>query len=279
MTSKEAVLSFLEQNRDRYCSGGMMAGSLGVSRNAVWKAIKSLEADGYVIEAVTNRGYRLIPDAPENDILSVQGILAHLGSRDGVFSESKIHIYDSLESTNRTAKQLAVAGAPHGTLVAADSQTAGSGHKDHAFFSPKGGIYMSVLLRPGFPAPWSEGSGGRRTIAGLVAEDGSRGFTLLMAQLVSEVILKETGIATRVKPVNDLYIGDKKVCGILTEAGSDFDTGELDWLVVGIGINFGLKAEEVPEELKEKAGPLFQEGRPNVTRNELIAAIVRRLVM
>lgn len=264
MSSKEEVLAFLEKNKETFSSGAYMASELGISRNAVWKAVNGLKKEGYAIEAVTNRGYRLVPGSPDNDRLSVQGLAPYLPAS----YLGRIHIYESLPSTNRTAKELAVSGAENGTVVIANSQTAGSGHADHSFFSPAGGIYMSVIRRPG-----------RAGAQGMSGSFGNaKNVTYMTATLVADVIKAVTGIAVRVRPVNDLYVGDKKVGGILTEAGSDFDTGELQWLVIGIGINVSTPADAFPEKIRERAGSLYPDGHMPVTRNELVAAIIRRLL-
>ncbi|MGN0273787.1 MAG: HTH domain-containing protein [Chordicoccus sp.] len=317
MSSKEEVLAFLEKNKEKFCSGAYMASELGISRNAVWKAVNGLKKEGYAIEAVTNRGYRLVPGSPDNDRLSVQGLAPYLPE---AYLE-RIHIYESLPSTNRTAKELAVGGAEDGTVVIANGQTAGSGHADHSFFSPAGGIYMSMVRRPGklaaacgqesgrnqsgeeaaradgqksadltrsgsefahadgqIPAD-SVGSGSHLAmLQGFVPSGNSKNITYMTAKLVADVIRDVTGISVHVRPVNDLYVGEKKVGGILTEAGSDFDTGELQWLVIGIGINVSTPADAFPAEIRERAGSLYPDGHALVTRNELVAAIISRLL-
>lgn len=299
MSSKEEVLAFLEKNKEKFCSGAYMASELGISRNAVWKAVNGLKKEGYAIEAVTNRGYRLVPGSPDNDRLSVQGLAPYLPEA----YLGRIHIYESLPSTNRTAKELAVGGAEDGTVVIANGQTAGSGHADHSFFSPAGGIYMSVVRRPGKLATacgqesvWTEsgeeaaradgqksadlaGAGSHPAmLQGFVPTGNSKNITYMTAKLVADVIRDVTGISVRVRPVNDLYVGEKKVGGILTEAGSDFDTGELQWLVIGIGINVSTPADAFPAEIRERAGSLYPDGHALVTRNELVAAIISRLL-
>ncbi len=299
MSSKEEVLAFLEKNKEKFCSGAYMASELGISRNAVWKAVNGLKKEGYAIEAVTNRGYRLVPGSPDNDRLSVQGLAPYLPEA----YLGRIHIYESLPSTNRTAKELAVGGAEDGTVVIANGQTAGSGHADHSFFSPAGGIYMSVVRRPGKLATacgqesvWTEsgeeaaradgqksadlaGAGSHPAmLQGFVPSGNSKNITYMTAKLVADVIRDVTGISVRVRPVNDLYVGEKKVGGILTEAGSDFDTGELQWLVIGIGINVSTPADAFPAEIRERAGSLYPDGHALVTRNELVAAIISRLL-
>jgi BirA family biotin operon repressor/biotin-[acetyl-CoA-carboxylase] ligase len=143
MTTKKRVLTLLEACRGQHISGEDMAEQLGVSRNAVWKAIAKLKDEGYTISSVPKKGYCLCADS---DIISVQGMLPYLKKRD---AEYDIFVHESLASTNQTAKLMALDGAEHGTVILANHQTAGKGRYDRAFHSPPGGIYMSVILHPG----------------------------------------------------------------------------------------------------------------------------------
>ncbi len=255
MTTKEKILNLLEVNTD-YISGQDIAESLGISRNAIWKAINELKKDGYNIEAVRNRGYRL---AAGTDIISSAGIMAYIS--DSKSSRiSSIQVYDSLLSTNRTAKELAIGGAESGTVIIANTQTLGRGRADHSFFSPEGGIYMSVIMKPN-DLPYSTNDE----------------ITTFIGNSVCDAISDITDITPRLKPINDLFIGDKKFCGILTEAGSEFETGMLQWIVVGIGINFSSDISIFPEEIKNKATSLFATGHAPISRNQLIAEILMKL--
>ena len=145
MKVKDQVLKQLEDNKGTYFSGSELAAALGVSRNAVWKAIKSLEKSGYRISAVPNKGYCLNMD---NDILSSWSIKQHL-NHDGL----NITVYDTISSTNDVLKEQAAQGAPHGTVIISQEQTAGKGRMGKNFYSPsKTGIYLSILVRPDIPA-------------------------------------------------------------------------------------------------------------------------------
>ena len=251
--TKERVASLLAESRGTFLSGAAMADELGVSRNAVWKAIRSLRAEGYAIEAVTNRGYRL---ESGRDILSEALIAKTAG-----VEEDLIHIYDELPSTNRKAKKYAVSGAPHGTTVLADRQSDGSGRYRKKFFSPPGGLYMSVILKPpAFP---------------YVNPGDVTGYT---AVCVVQAVRERCGCDAMIKPLNDLYLNGKKIGGILTESVSDFDTGEIEWIVTGIGINLRTKEDLFPDELREKAGSVYPDGCADVTRGELAAAILKKLL-
>ena len=256
MSTAEKVLYLLESNRDKYTSGEEMALQCGVSRNAVWKAIRELKNRGYDIDAISNKGYRL---SETNNIISAEGIRAHL--REPEKECYDISVYDSLESTNDEAKVLAMKGAAHGTVVVATRQSGGRGRKDHSFFSPEGGLYFSIILKPE-SLPYTESSK----------------LTRLVGSAVSESIHELTGISTYVEGINDLYVDSKKICGILIESGSEFDSGTLQWIVAGIGINFDSNIEDFPEEIRDRAASLFSPGKATITKNELIANIIQRII-
>lgn len=256
MSTKEQVLALLEQNRGRSISGEAIAGQLRLTRNAVWKAVRELEKGGYQIRAVPNKGYCLCEN---NDILSVQGMLPFLWQKE---SAGRISVHASLQSTNKTAKEMAMAGAEHGTTVVADCQTAGMGRYSRSFYSPPGhGVYMSLVLHParlGFETP---------TLV-----------TVLAAVAVCEAVEAVSGKEPQIKWVNDIYLDGKKICGILTEAVTDFESGNIQWIVAGIGVNFSTPAAAFPPELRPTVGAVFAQGNPPTTRNRLAAEIVNRMV-
>ncbi|RKM56629.1 biotin--[acetyl-CoA-carboxylase] ligase [Butyrivibrio sp. X503] len=261
MTSKEKVLEFLESNKGKYISGEAVAESLELSRTAVWKAVNELRKSGYEIEAVSNKGYML---GESSDILSAAGIISFLPHeyQKAYKDEELICVYDTVGSTNRLAKELAIAGGDHGSVIIANVQTDGHGRSDHSFFSPKGGLYMSILLRPEYMD---------------IGELKPDAVTMAVGNSVCEAIEDLTGVCPTLKPVNDLYIGDKKVCGILTEAGSEFETGLVQWIVVGIGINFDSDISSFPDEIKDIATSLFEPGKAAVSKNKLAAEIIGRI--
>ena len=258
MSSKDKVLALLEQNKTEYLSGESMAGSLGLSRNAVWKAINELRKQGYEIEAISNKGYRLGAD---NDIISKEGILSCLDIKLQALAADKIHIYDTLDSTNKTAKQMAISGSSHGTLVISKKQASGKGRKDHSFFSPDGGIYMSIILSPdNLPS---------------LKPDVITAYTGVS---VCRSIEKLCHMLPSIKPVNDLFLDGKKICGILTESGTEFDSGTVQWIVVGIGINFDPDILSFPSGLLSVVGSLYKPGEAGISKNQLIAEIYTRLI-
>lgn len=255
MTVKHKVLTFLEERRGEFISGTKMAQEIGVSRNAVWKAIKELEMDNYQIEALKNKGYSL---SETSDKLSLQSVKAHLPN----LNINSIYYFETIDSTNTKAKELALQGAAHGTVVIANEQTKGRGRYGKVFDSPKeSGIYMSIILKPSeikaIPIPM---------------------MTAYTAVLVSEILTKFSGENVGIKWVNDLFLEDKKIAGILTEAVSNLETGLIDWIVVGVGINITTKESEFSEEVKEKATALFSEKTSLTNRSEIIAEIIRNFL-
>lgn len=249
MSTKDQVLNALQNSGENYISGETLSEKLGVSRTAVWKAIRALREEGYVIKAVTNRGYRLIH---EDNTITEENLRAHLYTG---YRNNALHIYDKLDSTNIRAKQLAVENAPHGTTVIAMQQTAGRGRLGRNFFSPREGIYLSIIIKPTFDLSKSV----LVTAAASVA--------------VAEAIEKVCGRHAMIKWVNDVYLDGKKVCGILTEGITDFETGHIESLVIGIGLNTSL--EGFPDELLDVAGAVTA-ADGDYSRSELAAEIISR---
>ena len=253
MELREQILAALEAQKGNYLSGEALAKEFFVSRNAVWKAIAALRKEGHRIEAFTNRGYRL---APESDVLTPQSIAACLGDMAELFT---IHVEQSLPSTNTHLKALAAEGAPEGTVVVAQEQTAGRGRMGRSFFSPRGsGVYFSLLLRPNM----------RAMDATLV--------TTAAAVAVTDALKSVCGIDAHIKWVNDVYVGERKVCGILTEGSFNVETGAIDSIVLGIGINVEPPPEGFPDELRPIAAPLYMGSAPAGVRSRLIAAVLSR---
>ena len=258
MSTKNLILELLEQQRGESISGEHLARILNISRNAVWKAVKELQKDGYNIVAVTNKGYCL---SDENDIISIPGIKPFLSEK-SQFYANKIQVHKSLESTNKTAKEMAVAGAEHGTIIISDCQTMGRGRYSRNFFSPSGGgLYMSIVLRPeamNFKNPTS--------------------VTAFAAVSVCEAIESISTKVPKIKWVNDIFIDGKKVCGILTEAVTDFESGGLDWVVLGIGINVHTRTEDFPSDLQPLATSIYPDEKMPGVRNRLSAEIINRIL-
>lgn len=237
MNIKQSILKELEENRGQSVSGSYLAGKLNVTRSAIWKAVKSLKNDGYLIDAATNRGYLLRPDS---DILSAESIRPLLK---GGAKDFFLDVRGCVTSTNTIAKALALEGAAHGTAVIASEQTAGRGRLGRSFYSPSGtGVYLSIILRPD-----------------LIPQD-SLLITTCSAVAAARAIKSIANVRADIKWVNDIFVNDKKVCGILTEASINFESGRLEYAVVGIGVN--VTTRDFPDGLNNIAGPVLDE-RPS----------------
>ena len=254
MTLKKKILQIFESHRGEPLSGQQLADELQVSRNSVWKAVKALQSDGYKILATTNKGYVLEKD---NDIISEESLRADLGK---AFENIDIIALKSTPSTNAEAMTRLMNGKiSHGTLIVADEQLQGRGRMGKSFFSPKRGIYMSVCLC--------------KSIENLT---DVMVITPAAAVAVRRSIAKFTDLDAKIKWVNDIYIGKKKVCGILTQADIDFESGKAGTFIVGIGVNF--VNQDFPDDIKEKACSLFEINPPDVTRSQMIAEIYSQLM-
>lgn len=246
MSLKNDILTMLQLKNGEYISGQELAEKSGKSRAAVWKAVKSLQKEGYVINAVTNRGYSL---TSEGDILNgakIKAVMKH--------DIAVIH-YTETDSTNTQAKRLINSGNANETLlVTAERQTAGRGRQGKTFYSPaQTGIYMSLVVHPNTMLQ----NAVTATTAASVA--------------VCRAIERLTDIQPQIKWVNDVYVNDKKICGILTEAVSDFELGLVTSVIVGIGIN--IKTNDFPDDV-ERAGSL----NADIKRADLIGAVADELL-
>jgi len=252
MSVKDAVLARLLNRRGEYLSGEELANALNVSRSAVWKTIGQLREDGYRIEAVTNRGYCLTG----GDVLSREGILAHLRT-----PGLDVEVCPCVSSTNTLLKAEAENGAPEGRVIVAGEQTAGRGRLGRSFFSPPGtGLYLSLLLRPKESA------------------EAALRITTAAAVAVCEAIEALSGREAKIKWVNDVYLDGKKVCGILTEASLDLESGGLHYAILGIGVNALTPEGGFPEDLREIAGAVFEAGGAPELRCRLAAEILDRFL-
>lgn len=252
MSIRPSLLALLEEKKGETVSGQALAERLGVSRAAIWKGIKALQAAGHTITAVTNKGYCL---EKKSDVISAQGIRL---CREEQYRGLPMEVYTLLPSTNTMAKQLALEGAAHGTLVVAEEQEAGRGRRGRAFYSPpRTGVYMSLILRP-------DGTAAENLI-----------LTAAAAVAVCRVIDRYTNEKPVIKWVNDIFVNGRKVCGILTEAVTDFESGMVESIVVGIGVNITTDPLSAPEELRTVLGSLGDKGVP---RNQWIAEIADELL-
>jgi len=242
---KEQILKILRTSGD-YISGQDLCQGLKVSRTAIWKTIQTLREDGYVIDAVSHKGY-LLKGLP--DVITDSEILSQLDTEE---MGKHIYYYKQIESTNNEARLLAEQGAVHGSLVLTGQQTAGKGRCGRSWASPKDeGIAMSLLLKP--------------QILPLSASM----LTLVKALAVTDAIY-QAGLSCTIKWPNDIIIGNKKVCGILTEMSADMD--RINYVVIGIGINVNTRS--FPKELTQTATSMSIEGGSFYNRALLIKNIM-----
>lgn len=252
MRVKDAVAACLTEASGQYLSGETLAQKLGVSRNAVWKAVRLLQDEGFPIEAKKKTGYRL---AQGVDLLTEESVRPYLHSR---ILGHPLYVYSELGSTNNTCKTLVRDHARHGTVVAANCQTAGKGRQGRTFVSPAGsGLYFSMIL--------SEA----------VSLQDAPLLTACAAVAAARAIDALYGTQMQIKWVNDLYLDGKKCCGILTEGGVSLESGKLEHAIIGIGINVRNTSIAMPEELRHTVTSL-EEARPDihVCRAQLLATVL-----
>lgn len=245
---KSEILEALRET-DGYVSGQDLCNKFGVSRTAVWKAIKQLKEAGYEIEAVPNKGYHIVSAPDLMNKVELESI------RNTTWAGQEIYYYDVTDSTNIRAKELAEEGHPSGTLVVADRQEAGRGRRGRSWDSPSGtGIFMTLLLKPE------------------MNPNHASMLTLVAAMAVARAISKCANTEALIKWPNDIVIGGKKICGILTEMSAQFDF--INHIVIGIGIN--VHNEHFPEEIAETAGSILLQTGKRIRRAELIEQILEQ---
>lgn len=243
---KAEILKMLRET-DGYVSGQELCNKFGVSRTAVWKAINQLKENGYEIEAVQNKGYHLL-SAP--DIMNKTELESIHATE---WAGCEIYYFDSIDSTNTKAKELAEEGHPSGTLVVADRQTAGKGRRGRSWESPTGiGIFMTLMLKPE------------------INPNNASMLTLVAAMATTRAIRRVTGVPAMIKWPNDIVMNGKKVCGILTEMSAQFDY--INHIVIGIGIN--VHNEDFSEEIAKTASSLYLESGQHIHRASLIEAFL-----
>ena len=244
---KDKILQVLRE-ADDFISGQEICNRFSGSRTAVWKAIKQLRDEGYSIEAVNNKGYRL-EETP--DVISAQELGSLLHTQ---WFGKEILYFDSIDSTNNELKRQAEKGVKHGLLAVAEEQTAGRGRRGHAWVSPPGtGIWFSFLLKPE------------------ISPDKASMLTIVAAMAVSGAIREVTGLDAQIKWPNDIVVNKKKVCGMLTELSAELSC--INYVVIGIGINANMK--EFPDEIKDIASSLYIESGKQVKRAYVIEAVGR----
>ena len=247
MKTKEKILQKLRTAPGTFFSGEDLRAELGISRTAVWKNIQTLREEGFSISSVTNRGYALLE---EPDILTEESIRASLSTRQ---IGQALRVFSVTDSTNNEAKRQALQGVPHGTVFVAEEQTGGKGRLGRNWVSPPGlGLWFSLLLRPH-----------------CTPQQASR-MTLLAGLAVCRALQKEIKVDARIKWPNDIVIGSRKVCGILTEMGAEME--QIEYVVIGIGIN--IHDGCYPPELKERAVSLDEATGKTWNRAAVLRAIL-----
>ena len=247
MSAKDAVLSMLFDG-DEAMSVETLAERLNFKTERVTEAIEQLRAEGHGIEQTQDDGFFL---SEERAAITIEGIRRYLTQRE---LGGEIELHECIDSTNTRAKVLAAQGAVHGTLVCARTQTSGRGRLGRSFHSPEGtGVYMSFILRPQLPA------------------EQAMLITSMTAVAVARAIERLVQTEVQIKWVNDLYIAGKKVCGILCEAGIDFQAGRLNYAVVGIGVNTAKM--DFPEEIAQIATSIGNACGREISKARLIAEI------
>ncbi len=253
MSTKSEVLEILIKKDSEFVSGQFLASELRISRNSVWKAIESLKNDGYNILAVRNKGYFL---KAKNDIISKAGIESYISDK----QYFNIEVYDEIDSTNTRCKKYANEGAKEGRVVVSKLQTAGRGRFQRSFYSPSDtGVYFSFILRPEINA------------------DKTNLITTIAAIAVCRAIKKSFNIDAKIKWVNDIFINNRKVCGILTEANFSLENSLIESVVVGIGLNIYMPKDDFPKEIEKTAGYIL-ENQITDARNKLVANILNEFL-
>lgn len=239
---KEEILNLLKSS-ENYISGEEISKLIGITRSSVWKYINLLKKDGYIIDGVSNRGYKLIS---EPDLISLNEIKSNLTTN---FIGKEIHYFKEVSSTNCTAKDLAIKNALNGTLVISEIQNSGKGRLGRVWTSPKGGIWASLILRPNI-------------------EPIHAPKITLIAAAAEAITLEAYNLKPEIKWPNDLLLNNKKFSGILTEMSCDMD--RINYIILGFGINVNLSKEDIPYDLSHKATSLFIECGCKFNRTELL---------
>jgi len=248
-TIKDKILENLILNRGKYVSGEMLASEHSVSRAAIWKHVKALRDEGYMIKSSTKEGYTLVGSP---DVLAPAEIKAGLKTS---MMGKNIHYFKETESTNILARDMA-GSADEGTVVIAESQTGGRGRMGRKWISPEGGIWFSVILKPKMEPLHAP----RLTLlAGVAVAKTTRSY----------------GLLAKIKWPNDVLINGKKVCGILTEIGAEMDS--IQYVVVGVGIDANVDTETFPGEVRDVSTSLKNELGHDINRVEFLQNLLYEL--
>ncbi len=248
----EEILQLLKDHSSEFLSGEEICRRLRVSRTAVWKRIQSLRAQGYEIEASTRSGYRLLGSP---DLLTPAEIKPLLKTK---WIGKTIHHFDTLDSTNAKAYQLALDGAEEGEVVIAESQEKGKGRLGRQWVSPPSlNLYLSVILRPKIPPHQ----------ASLI--------TLMAAVATADAIQKVSGLLPLIKWPNDLLLRNRKVAGLLNEIHSEID--RVHFVILGVGVNLNADEKTFSEEIRAIATSLKMETGQTISRKVFLQLFLQEL--
>ncbi|MBS7577497.1 MULTISPECIES: biotin--[acetyl-CoA-carboxylase] ligase [unclassified Enterococcus] len=247
-TTRKVYLALLNQ-KGQAVSGEKIAESLGISRTAIWKSIQELKNLGYQIDSIKGSGYLL----GSSDILNPDEI-KHLFNKNNLIDS--VFLVENSESTQEDAKSALLKNTPNYALFIARNQTVAHGRFKRAYYTETDhGIYMSLAIKP------------EKSFQEMPQ------YTILTAVAIVTAIKKLTQIEAKIKWVNDIYLNQKKMAGILSEATTNMESGQINHVIIGIGLNFAIQQESFPVEIQDKATSLFADGQPTITKNQLIAEI------
>jgi BirA family biotin operon repressor/biotin-[acetyl-CoA-carboxylase] ligase len=219
------VLRFLKIHNTEYLSGQDLSDVLRISRVAVWKQIKKIQALGYTVESKQKEGYKLTKNS---DLLLPWEIV--LGLETKVLGQ-QAYYFDSVDSTQNEAMKMVNESKKEGIIIIAEKQTGGRGRSGRKWISPKGGIWFSIILHPKFDI------------------SNTTLFPIASSLALSIAIQKTCKVSTELKWPNDLTIKGKKLAGMLIDAS--FESNKIENLVLGVGINFNVNVKEIENELKK----------------------------
>ena len=252
--SKSKAVKTIEENKRRTFLATEITKPLNLSTISISKAINPSRNDSYTLTSTTTTRYFL---SKNSDFISKEGITLYLNDE---FKYIDIYTYKKVTSTNDIAKKLALNGAKHGTIVISEEQTNGKGRLGRSFYSPANtGIYMSIILK-----------------LSLTTMDSVL-ITTSSAVAICDAIEKLTGINCQIKWINDIYLNGKKIAGILAETSTNFESKTIDYLILGIGLNFTQPKNDFPEELRKIASSLFEHNNSTINRNLLCAEIANNI--
>ncbi len=249
---RKKLLDAFTKNQDEYLSGQYLANLIGCSRAAIWKQIEELRKEGFLLEAVRKKGYRIMRTTEK---VTADEIRLGLQTE---FLGRQIHYEECVDSTQKIAHRLAYESAQEGTLVITEEQISGKGRMGRAWHSPKyTGIWMSLILRPNIPPSMAPQ------------------LTLIAAVAVVQAIEAFTDLTPKIKWPNDILVNGKKVTGILTELLAEAD--RINAIIIGMGINVNQQLEDFPMELRNIATSLSIEAGEKFARAELIKLLLLKL--